>query len=153
MSQVYTEQTAMEMLYRDRQLQGVPFDTQLVEQYNSVCDELELAAIDADANYSTDFDIPVHYQQLDVADYIWQLADTGNPEVVRRVEQELEIYRARNLFPVLQTLIYIVDTMRKNNIVWGVGRGSSVASYCLYLLDIHRIDSIRYGLDIKEFFK
>ena len=33
-----------------------------------------------------------------------------------------------------------VDFMRENNIVWGVGRGSSVASYVLYLIGVHRID-------------
>jgi DNA polymerase III alpha subunit len=43
--------------------------------------------------------------------------------------------------------------MRSNNIVWGVGRGSSVASYVLYLLGVHKVDSIKYGLDIREFLK
>jgi DNA polymerase III alpha subunit len=43
--------------------------------------------------------------------------------------------------------------MRDNNIVWGVGRGSSVASYVLYLLGIHKIDSIKYNLSPDEFFK
>ena len=48
---------------------------------------------------------------------------------------------------------YLVDTLRKNNIIWGVGRGSSVASYVLYLLGVHRIDSLYYDLDITEFLK
>ena len=50
-------------------------------------------------------------------------------------------------------LKYLVDTMREHNIVWGVGRGSSVASYCLYLLGVHKINSIKFELDIKEFLK
>jgi DNA polymerase III alpha subunit len=48
---------------------------------------------------------------------------------------------------------YLVDTLRKNIIVWGVGRGSSVASYILYLIGVHRIDSLYYDLDIAEFLK
>jgi DNA polymerase III alpha subunit len=48
---------------------------------------------------------------------------------------------------------YIVDTLRKNQIVWGVGRGSSVASYALYLIGVHKIDSVKYDLPIGEFFK
>ena len=32
--------------------------------------------------------------------------------------------------------------MRENNIVWGVGRGSPVASYVLFLIGVHRINSI-----------
>jgi DNA polymerase III alpha subunit len=43
--------------------------------------------------------------------------------------------------------------MRENDIVWGVGRGSSVASYTLYLIGVHKIDSIKYELDINEFLK
>ena len=48
---------------------------------------------------------------------------------------------------------YLVDTFSENDVVWGVGRGSSVASYCLYLIGLHKIDSIKYELDIKEFLK
>ena len=55
--------------------------------------------------------------------------------------------------PILQLLVYIIDIMRKNNLVWGVGRGSSVASYVLYLLGVHKVDSYKYSLDIKEFLK
>jgi DNA polymerase III alpha subunit len=69
------------------------------------------------------------------------------------VEAELELFTARNLTDILRLLIHIVTILRKNNVVWGVGRGSSVASYCLYLLGVHRVDSIRYDLDIKEFLK
>jgi len=50
-------------------------------------------------------------------------------------------------------MIYFVDTLRKHNILWGVGRGSSVSSYILYLIGIHRIDSIKYNLNIGEFLK
>ena len=50
-------------------------------------------------------------------------------------------------------LIYIIETMRKHELVWGVGRGSSVASYVLYLLGVRKVDSLKYNLDIKEFLK
>ena len=43
--------------------------------------------------------------------------------------------------------------MRKNNIVWGVGRGSSVSSYVLFLMGVHKVDSMKYNLDIKDFLK
>jgi DNA polymerase III alpha subunit len=48
---------------------------------------------------------------------------------------------------------YLVDLMREHNIVWGVGRGSSVSSFVLFLIGIHRINSIYYGLDVEEFLK
>ncbi len=70
-----------------------------------------------------------------------------------RVSQELELYIKHGIYDVLHVMKYIVDTLRTNNIVWGVGRGSSVASYVLYLIGVHKIDSIKYNLPIEEFFK
>lgn len=146
-----TEETGIEILYRGQSLDGIPFES--VELYNKVCDELDLPPISSEANWSKDFCIPERYKTLDVEGYISSIPHADGPAGQARVELELELFRTRNLFPVLQTLIYIVDTMRKNDIVWGVGRGSSVASYCLYLMGIHRINSLKYNLDIHEFLK
>lgn len=70
-----------------------------------------------------------------------------------RVSQELELYIKHGMYDVLHVMKYIVDTLRENNVVWGVGRGSSVASYVLFLIGVHKIDSIKYKLPIEEFFK
>jgi DNA polymerase III alpha subunit len=70
-----------------------------------------------------------------------------------RLIQELDLYKSHNLLPVLRAMKYIVDTLRNNNIVWGVGRGSSVASYVLFIIGVHKIDSVKYKLPINEFFK
>lgn len=75
------------------------------------------------------------------------------PEQTERVNTELELYIQHGMFDLLYYLKYLVDTMRENQIVWGVGRGSSVASYVLYLLGVHKVDSIKYELDIHEFLK
>jgi DNA polymerase III alpha subunit len=71
----------------------------------------------------------------------------------KRVCEEMDVYVDRGLTPVLKFMIYLVDTMRANNIVWGVGRGSSVASYVLFLIGVHKIDSMKYNLDYKEFLR
>ena len=63
------------------------------------------------------------------------------------------MFQERNLFDLLRYLKYLVDVMRENKIIWGVGRGSSVASYVLYLLGVHRIDSMFYDLDPAEFLR
>ena len=70
-----------------------------------------------------------------------------------RVTDELTEFMSRGMYPLLQYMIYLVDYMRENDIVWGVGRGSSVASYVLYLIGVHRINSIQYGLDWREFLR
>jgi DNA polymerase III alpha subunit len=67
--------------------------------------------------------------------------------------EELDEYEMRGMLPLLQYMIYLVDFMRENDIVWGVGRGSSVASYVLYIIGVHRINSIQYDLDWKEFLR
>lgn len=70
-----------------------------------------------------------------------------------RVSLELELFVQHNMVDLLYYLKYLVDTMRNNKIVWGVGRGSSVSSYVLYLLGVHKINSLEYQLDIHEFIK
>ena len=69
------------------------------------------------------------------------------------MNEELAEFERREMFDLLRYMIYLVDFMRENNIIWGVGRGSSVASYVLYLIGVHKIDSIKYNLDWREFLR
>lgn len=95
--------------------------------------------------------MPEQYQQLDIAEHVLSLCAT--PEQLQRCGEELLLYQQKQLFDLLRYLKYLVDVMRQNNIIWGVGRGSSVASYVLYLLGVHRIDSMYYNLNIREFLR
>jgi DNA polymerase III alpha subunit len=95
--------------------------------------------------------MPDEYKKLDIAEYVVAMCDT--PEKLQRVGQELLLYQERGLFNLLRYLKYLVDVMRNNHVIWGVGRGSSVASYVLYLLGVHRIDSMYYDLDAAEFLR
>ncbi len=95
--------------------------------------------------------MPEEYKTLDIAKFI--LDQCKSDEELQRVGEELILYQEREMFDLLRYCKYFVDTLRKHNIVWGVGRGSSVASYCLFLLGIHRINSIYYELEISEFLK
>ena len=95
--------------------------------------------------------MPDSYKQLDIKKFVLDLCKTQ--EELDRVNVELDEYEKRNLIMLLRQMKYIVDTLRKNNIVWGVGRGSSVASYVLHLLGVHKIDSIKYDIPLNEFFK
>lgn len=96
--------------------------------------------------------MPNEYNNFDIA--AWVLNEcNGNEIELQRCGQELLEYAARDLLPLLQYLKYLVDTMRTHNIVWGVGRGSSTASFVLYKIGVHRINSITYQLPLEEFFK
>ena len=98
--------------------------------------------------------MPDRYKELNVYDYVLSKAKTPCPEnVQQRIWEELDEYKKRDMHNLLRYMIYLVDFMRENNIVWGVGRGSSVASYVLYLIGIHRIDSIHFDLEWQEFLR
>ena len=99
--------------------------------------------------------MPDEYKNINVLDYLMSLDNFRgcSAPVWDRVQEELKAFKERDMIPLLRYMIYLVDFMRENNIVWGVGRGSSVASYVLYLIGVHRIDSIQYGLDWREFLR
>lgn len=97
-----------------------------------------------------DWFVPQSYQHMDMEAFLLTASPQSNH---RRLQQELEMFRARGMMPVLAAMKYVVDTLRSNHIVWGVGRGSSVASYVLFIIGVHKIDSVKYMLPISEFFK
>lgn len=94
--------------------------------------------------------IPKEYRDMDIESFVIQ---NSPKEHYERVSQELQLFKYHDMIPVLKAMKYIVDTLRKNNVVWGVGRGSSVASYVLHIIGVHKIDSIKYNIPIEEFFK
>lgn len=95
--------------------------------------------------------MPIEYKNMDIAKFV--LDQCKSDEELQRAGQELLLFQERDMFVLLQYLKYLVDTMRKHNIVWGVGRGSSVASFVLFLIGVHKINSLYYDLDIHEFLK
>lgn len=104
-----------------------------------------------DKRCSDTWHIPDSYRDFDIAKYVLDKCSTE--QELQRAGHELMLYQERNMFMLLRYLKYLVDMMRSNNIVWGVGRGSSVSSYVLYLIGIHRINSLYYDLSIDEFLK
>ena len=95
--------------------------------------------------------MPEEYKNLDIAEHILSLCDSDAK--LQRCGQELLLFQERHLFDLLRYLKYLVDTMRSHRMIWGVGRGSSVARYVLYLLGVHRIDSMFYDLEPTEFLR
>jgi len=122
-------------------------ETSLVRQYS----EPQLSIKDFDKQNQNNWYIPEEYKDLDIAEYILSLCNTQ--EELQRCGEELLLYQDKNLFNLLKYLKYLVDIMKENNIIWGVGRGSSVSSYVLYKLGVHKIDSMYYNLDVKEFLR
>lgn len=95
--------------------------------------------------------MPEQYQQMDIAEHVLGLCTTSAE--LQRCGHELLMYQERGMFDLLKYMVYLVDVMRQNGIIWGVGRGSSVASFVLYKLGVHRINSLYYDLDPSEFLR
>ena len=117
-------------------------------------DEIAAAAVgreEFDHRCQTHWFMPDVYKNMDIAEHVIGLCKTEAE--LQRVGQELLMYQERGLFDLLRYLKYLVDLMTENRLIWGVGRGSSVASYVLYLLKVHRINSMYYDLDPAEFLR
>ena len=103
-----------------------------------------------DKNNQENWFMPDEYKQLDIEEF---LVHNCPKENYQRLIEEIQEYRSRNMLNLLRWLKYFVDTCNSKNVLWGVGRGSSVASYVLFLLGVHSIDSIKYNLDWQEFLR
>jgi len=114
-------------------------------------EQRDISVPEFDAERHSQWFMPDAYKNIDIAQYILDLCTTQ--EQLQRAGEELLLYQEHDLFDLLRYLRYLVAVMRENRIIWGVGRGSSVASYVLYLLGVHRIDSMFYDLDPREFLR
>jgi len=137
-------------------------DTEKIDSYNHFC---TLFKFDDTIDYETPAEtndkysykdannwwMPEEYKTLDIEQYLLNLITTQKQR--ERVYAELEEFKNREMLPMLQFLVYMVTELKQHNILWGVGRGSSVSSYILYLIGVHKIDSIKYNLDYKEFLR
>lgn len=161
--QVFSEDDVVQLLYENPQLDIHNLDIQDVQSYNTACELLhirdKLAELSQPEGSPEEFHaacqaqwhMPAEYVNWDVAK--WCLDQCENDQQLQRVGKELLMFQERGLMDLLKFLKYFVDTLRENGVVWGVGRGSSVASYVLYLLGVHKIDSLYYDLDVEEFLR
>jgi len=161
----FRPEDAFELLYRGIDIPNLimPEDDAL-RAYNALCrrfDKAEHQVLpEVEPNWTPEEEhqrranswrIPEPYASLDVRAEL--LGRCTTDEQRARVEMEMDMFEARGLLPVLRLMFALVVHFRENGIVWGVGRGSSVASYCLYLIGVHKIDALKFGLDIREFLK
>ena len=160
---IFKEQDVIDLIYKNPELDISKLFFELTEQYNNSIKDTGLdlqqlqtvpkrptpAKVDA-ANIANWF-MPQKYYELNVLE--WLLNKCQNDTEKKRVEQEYLLFEKKKFIKVLQFLIYFIDTLRANNIVWGVGRGSSVASFCLFLIGVHKINPLQYDLNIAEFLR
>jgi DNA polymerase III alpha subunit len=111
----------------------------------------DVSLAEFDYSNTSNWHMPSEYKNLNIVDYIVELCKSDDE--LNRVAEELLLFQERNLFDLLRFLKYMVDVFKTHDVVYGIGRGSSTASYVLYLLGVHKVNSIMYELDIREFLK
>ena len=160
---IYTEQDAIDLLYTNpdfdisklffespKQFNDTVKDLGLdFPKINKVPERMDLNAFDK--QNCEQWHMPDQYNKINVLQ--WLLEKCQNEEERFRVQTEYDLFEKKKFIKVLQFLIYFVDTLRANNVVWGVGRGSSVASFCLFLIGVHKINPMLYNLDHREFLR
>ena len=125
-------------------------DLPLLDKYIEPTSDIK-SILEFDQKNQNNWFMPDEYKNMDIAKYI--LDQCKSPDELQRAGMELLLYQERGLFDLLKYLKYFVDHSKKHNLVIGVGRGSSIASFVLYLLKVHRINSLYYQIPIEEFLK
>lgn len=161
---VISEDDMMNVLYHRKDIDHITVDNKdWIEKFNQHCVEFNLSTVEnweIENNGSSeefieenlnDWNLPSQYSEFDLESFLLEKCNTDIE--VNRVRVELAEFKKRNMIIILKWLKYFVDTMRENNLIWGAGRGSSTASYVLFLLDVHRVDSLKYDLSLNEFLK
>lgn len=135
-----------------------------VTRFNALCKELDhpedqvsiyekptVSVEEWDSIHQDQWFTPEPYASMDVLQWLVERCETE--QQIQRIAEEWVLFEERDMIPVLRFLVFMVDNFRERGIVWGVGRGSSVASYILYKIGVHRVDSLFFELDVHEFLK
>lgn len=148
-----TENNIIFGLLNELNLNEIICDINLIEFNNHVkshySNEILSFSYDDNSNQQIWF-MPKSYKEINIEKYFEKFITEFNKE---RILLELNLYKKNNYYDLLRYLIFLVDVMKANNIIWGVGRGSSCASYLLYLIELHDVDCIKYDISIDDFLR
>lgn len=127
--------------------------TKDIKDFNLLSDD-EFIACGKTHNEKIDmsWNIPESYQKLNLIEYVMDRAKAKGPAYVKRAEEELAEIGTRGLGTIFKTLIFVIDQLKLNKQLWGVGRGSSCASLVLHLIGVHEVDPVKYDIPMEEFY-
>jgi DNA polymerase III alpha subunit len=148
---IYNIEDVVDLIMKQQTTAGITVDDTVKLDNVMPETDVSLSVDEYDLMNQNNWLMPEEYKQIDIAQHVIDCCKTDAE--IQRAGEELLMFQQRNLFNLLKYLRYLVDTMKSNDIIWGVGRGSSVASYVLYLLGVHRVDSMYYDLDPGEFLR
>lgn len=156
-----TDAAVLEMLMAGKPISGivcVPSDDIALHNAADVLLDTNLGQLETaegeiygDVDWSGIWFTPEPHASMDIEQFCLQRCHS--PAEISRVQHEMRLFQQRGMIPVLRHLSFLVEHWRSHGIFWGVGRGSSVSSFVLYLIGINRINPLRFDLEIEEFLK
>lgn len=122
-----------------------------------IAEKVESGIISPEKDLLPPFDLPEGYATE--ADFLKALVKTGmqekglinKPEYRERVKYEMGVITKCKYEKYFLILWDIINFAKRQNIRWGIGRGSAVSSLCLYSLGITKLDPIKHDLIFERF--
>lgn len=134
-----------------------------ISNFNKLNPNSKICVKELNEELDLSWNIPEEYKNIDIRQFIANkllletekklFSDEDIEARISRIDTEISLYEKYEIVEILKTLIYIVDTFNKHKMIWGTGRGSSCSSYLLYLIGLHDVDSVKYDLEVTEFFR
>jgi hypothetical protein len=115
-------------------------------------DEDEVPPVDAYYFNLPDAYWDIHLEEFLATKLVEKFSDPTD-QYLDRLALEIQMMADRQMDEFIRTLIYMVDVFEANQVVHGLGRGSSCASLVLYLIGIHMVDPVEYDIPITEFLR
>lgn len=151
---LYNDNEAFELLFKGFSISSIGLENNHFNELAKKFDKLSEQSLNVDSCPTVEerakqwlVDLP----NIEVRSYLINLCIDDIEK--DRINLEMDLYEERGLIDILKLMIFLVDYFRINKIVWGIGRGSSCSSFVLFKIGVHKINSIRYGLEIKDFLK
>lgn len=143
-------------------VRGTSQDIEAFNKQVAEDDRIYTEDVAAPINIKMGWLLPQKYLSLDLETYISNVfierlpslnySDSEMVDAISRIDAELREIRQRGMVEFTKTIIFVLDTFRSEDLVWGVGRGSSCASYILFIIGLHVVDCIKYDVSMDEFF-
>ena len=123
-----------------------------IKKFNYLLDNKITKYEENETSVDLSYNIPKKYLEMDLDEKIQKIIEEESEIGQIRIQNEYLEFKRRNLESFLKTIIYIIDEFKNNNVVYGIGRGSSCASYLLFKLGLHSVDCLKYNIPMHEFF-
>jgi len=122
-----------------------------------IANKVESGLISSSQDLLPNFQLPEGFSKEE--DYLKEIVKNGikakglfdKPVYRERIRMEMNVIITCKYTKYFLILWDIVNFARRQGIRVGVGRGSAVSSLCLYVLDVTRIDPLKYDLIFERF--